>query len=295
MITLWNESFDPFFNLALEEYLLKEFPLKEDLFFVWRNKKSVVIGRNQNPYNEVNLVYCRENDIPVLRRISGGGTVYHDLGNVNFTYITNDTSKINDYEVFLRPIVALLNQIGLKVSFVPKSHIYFNDKKISGNAQATHRNRMLHHGTILYDVDITNAQNSLKMKNLTGHHVLSVPATICNIKDRIPVRTNIESFMEYIRDGVLLNNSKDRVLKLDEKDHTRIKEIMNQKFKTFDWNFGVNSSFRVENNWIALQVENGQIIESSITSLLGKKLDYRVIEEALDEAENKTEILESIF
>lgn len=295
MLTLINNENDPYFNLALEEYLLKEYPLKEDLFFVWRNTSSVVIGRNQNPYNEVDLSYCHKHKIPVLRRISGGGTVYHDLGNVNFTYISNNVKQINNYEVFLHPIIDLLRQMGLTVSFVPKSHIYLGEQKISGNAQASHKHRMLHHGTILYDANLEQARQTLQTKNIKGHHVLSVPASICNIKDKTSVKSNIESFMEYIRSGVLLHPPQDKVLTLQENDLKRIHELANSKFRSFKWTYGINTNFRIQDHIIDLEIENGIIHRSNIGQLEGVKLQYKEVEEALNHFEQKEEILQSIF
>lgn len=295
MKTIINNSIDPFFNLALEEYLLKEYDLNEDIFYVWRNSPSIVIGRNQNPYNEVDMKYCFENNIPIIRRISGGGTVYNDLGNVNFTYISSNIKNLNNYQIFLEPIIALLNQMGLCVNFEPKSHLFLSGNKISGNAQAYHKNRMLHHGTLLFDADITCANKALKRKNIDGHHVLSTPANICNIYDKTPVSSTVDEFMEYILQGILKETPVSKIKELDSKELLKIEKLKEEKYKTFKWNFGTNASFQIKNKLINLDIENGIIVKSSIKSLEGHKLKYEILKNSLEEFENKEELLSIIF
>ena len=107
MLLIYNETTNPFFNLAMEEYLLKNFD--EDIFILWRNESSVIVGKNQNALSEINLDYIKENSIPVVRRQSGGGAVFHDLGNINFTFIANNNDNFSDFKRFTTPIIELLN------------------------------------------------------------------------------------------------------------------------------------------------------------------------------------------
>ncbi|MBU1020251.1 MAG: lipoate--protein ligase family protein, partial [Firmicutes bacterium] len=115
MKTIINDNFDPFYNLALEEYLLKKVEIEDDFFFLWRNQKCVIVGRNQNPFNEIDIHYALENNITIARRSTGGGTVYHDEGNINFTFITSQLNgRLNNYEYFLEPIIKMLNKFGIQ-------------------------------------------------------------------------------------------------------------------------------------------------------------------------------------
>lgn len=295
MKTIINQSTDPYFNLALEEYLLKEYPLTEDLFYIWRNTSSVVVGRNQNVFNEVDLMYCYKNQIPVMRRISGGGTVYHDLGNVNFTYITNKIDKLNNYHYFLQPIITLLNQMGLQTEFKPKSHIFLNEYKVSGNAQAFYKERMLHHGTLLYDINTDDAKNALRRKNIEGHHILSVPAEIINLKDKTPVLSDIDMFMNYLLDGVVMGVQEENILHLTEVDLQKINALRESKYLTYDWTYGINTPFRLKNDYIDLSISKGIITTSNYKALIGKKLEIEIIQKVLKDLENQAEIIKSIF
>ncbi len=269
MITIINNNTEPMFNLALEEYLLKEYPFTEDILLIWRNDKSVIMGRNQNPWNEINLLFTEQHDIPVLRRISGGGTVVHDLGNINYSFISNDTTHINDYEYFLSPIISVLNSTGLKAKFVEKSHIYVDDFKISGNAQALSKSKMIHHGTILFDSDLDFVSNCIKkIPFIEGHFVKSDRAKIKNIKDLLFVSTNIQEFMEYIR-AELLHNDLSKIMELSNTDLKRVNSIKQNKYASYEWNFG--KSFKYEDEAIYLKIKKGVISDSSIGHIIGKK------------------------
>ena len=295
MITLENKQTNPYFNLALEEYLLKNYDLQEDLFYLWRNSPSVIYGRNQNPFHEINLGYAHQNNIPVIRRISGGGTVIHDLGNINFTYITKSLDHLNDYAHFLLPIVSILNKLGIETAFIPKCHIYLNDKKISGNAQTFHKNRVLHHGTILFDLDKERASKLTKDQSfVTGKHIDSVRADITNIKNKIWVRDSIEDIMKFIQDEILLYDTK-KVIKLTDDEINEINYLAENKYKTFEWNFGEMKPFEIKNHHIEMTVSKGKIIKSSIPELLDQSIDYDAVYNTLKNHSNKNEILKTIF
>ncbi|HPT41983.1 MAG TPA: lipoate--protein ligase family protein, partial [Candidatus Gastranaerophilaceae bacterium] len=149
MFFIQNENTNPYFNLALEEYLLKEFD--QDCFMLWQNEPCVVVGKNQNVLNEINEDFIRKNNIKVARRISGGGAVYHDLGNLNFTFIINDTrNDLRNYRKFTTPIIEVLAKLGIKAELSERNDLTIEGLKFSGNAQYKNKNRLLHHGTILF-------------------------------------------------------------------------------------------------------------------------------------------------
>ena len=133
MLLIYNEKTNPFFNLAMEEYLLKNFD--EDIFILWRNESSVIVGKNQNTLSEINLNYIKENSIPVVRRQSGGGAVFHDLGNINFTFIANNNDNFSDFKRFTTPIIELLKTLDINAEFSGRNDLLINGCKFSGNAQ----------------------------------------------------------------------------------------------------------------------------------------------------------------
>jgi lipoate-protein ligase A len=268
MKTLLNNNTDPAYNLALEEYLLKYKSLSDDLFYVWRNAPSIIIGRNQNPFYEVHLKPLFNQQIPLIRRISGGGTVYHDLGNINFSFITHDLSKTNDYEYFLNPIINVLNHLGLNVTFKPKTHLYQNEYKISGNAQSVHKNRLIHHGTLLFDANLTKLNRFLKHQKKVIKSVASTPAKTKNIKDFLFIEATTESFIEYIINEVLLNDASNQPIELTKKDHFIINQLKKDKYESYDWNFGANATFtttkKVNHKMVHFHIKKGRI--DAITS-----------------------------
>lgn len=296
MYTLKHTSKDPYFNLALEEYLLKEYPLEDNLFYLWRNEPSIIIGRNQNPLNEVNIRFAEENKIPIIRRISGGGTVIHDLGNINFTYIMKEPSKVNNYAYFTEPLVAVLNRIGIRAKFVPSSHIYLGEQKISGNAQAIHKNKLIHHGTLLYDMNLSKASQQLSKRfELSGNFVKSRRAEIINVKDYIPFETDIESFMEFLQQEILLNDSNLKEIKLSDKDIQRVNELMNNKYKSYEWNFTYKTEMSISKDNFMIVVKKGVVCECSEPLLLDKQISYKHISEALKGHVDREKILGYIY
>src|SRR6056297_1030797 len=150
MICIKNEDTNPYFNLAAEEYVLKNF--SDNVFMLWRNAPSIIVGNHQNTLAEINTEYVKENNIDVVRRLSGGGAVFHDLGNLNFTFIKNiDKSKDKvDFSTFTKPIIDVLQNMSINAKFEGRNDIVIDGKKISGNAQHSNGNRMLHHGTLLF-------------------------------------------------------------------------------------------------------------------------------------------------
>lgn len=153
MIYLLNTSTQPYFNLALEEYILKQF--QEECFMLWQNSPCIVAGKNQNTLSEINLDFIKEHNLPVVRRLSGGGTVFHDLGNLNFTFIVNDqgNSFIN-FKKFTLPIVEVLQKLSVNAVLSGRNDLTIEGKKFSGNAQYKSKHRLLHHGTLLFSSNI---------------------------------------------------------------------------------------------------------------------------------------------
>lgn len=303
MKTLINKSLNPYFNLALEEYLLKDFKLDDDLFFVWRNEPCVVIGRNQNPFNEIHTTYASAHNIPIIRRISGGGAVYHDLGNINFTYVTTKISKLlNNYRYFINPIISILERSGLDVRFVESSHIYLGDTKISGNAQSFHKNQMIHHGTLLFDTDLTHLANILKPHKLYQTHAVdSTRSTTTNIKQALQVEARVEEFMEFLLSEMMMGDYDDRIITLTEQDIGEIETLAKQKYRTWNWNIGETPEFwineKIDGEMVQLYIVKGMIRESSIYPdvLEGLPFDRLEMITALEDYPRGKTLIEHLF
>ena len=277
-----NESTDPYYNLAAEEYLLCH--TSGDIFFLWRNSPTVVIGKNQNAFAEIDTRFTEENNIAVVRRLTGGGAVFHDLGNVNFTFISPAGGELAegiregglDFAHFTRPIIDALNSLGIKASLTGRNDIAVTidgeERKISGNAQCVYnvtnsdgRNnntgndnaqngltKTLHHGTLLFSADFSNMQGALRVSpdKLKSKGIKSVRSRVANIASVLPEcrRAEIsdaEKFMKYIADYVS-NIYGVPVERFDESFNAGIEKLTAEKYSTDEWNLRRMGSFDTE-------------------------------------------------
>ena len=199
MLHIINSSTDPYFNLALEEFFLKHSPVDDDLVILWRNTPTVVIGRNQNTSAEINQPFVTKNNINVVRRLSGGGAVYHDLGNLNFTFITTPRAiNGHDFSTFTIPIIKTLASLGVKANFTGRNDLTIDGQKFSGNAQYSHRGRLLHHGTLLFDTNLTILAQVLAGPE-TKYSTPAIPSILLllTLPDRTLVKFIVRKFISY--------------------------------------------------------------------------------------------------
>ncbi|WP_342277046.1 lipoate--protein ligase [Spiroplasma endosymbiont of Nebria brevicollis] len=245
MIYYINNSKDPYFNLATEEYLISNPNITDEILLLWQNNNTIVIGRNQNTIEEINNEYVREKQVNVVRRLSGGGAVYQDLGNLNFTFIFNkNQDNARNYALFTKPIIEVLQSLGLNAQNSGKNDIIIDDKKISGNAQYTFNNRILHHGTILFNVDMQMLPKVLKpdLEKLQSKGIKSVQARVTNILPLLKTPLTIDQFQQLIVEK-LQHTKNTKVLKLTSAMITDIAALANQKYRTWDWIYGKSPNF----------------------------------------------------
>jgi len=270
MPILISPSNDPHFNLALEEYLLRSNIYNEDIFLLWHSEKAFVFGRNQNPFIEINPVYF-DKGFPIIRRISGGGTVYHDANTINFSFITREVkNKINNYQYFLNPIISVLNNLGCKAYFKPKSHLFVDKYKISGNAQAYINGNLLHHGTLLFDTNLSIIDEALVKYNsfADGIHVLSNKSDVRNIKDYLATGYTMQKLEnDIIKKVVDYLKIEKMVIDLTISQLDEIAKIAQNKYKSWEWNFGKTKKFvesiKISDELIDIEVDHGIITKVS--------------------------------
>ena len=281
---------NPRYNIAAEEYLLKETP--GDYAFFYVNNPSLIIGKHQNAYAEFNLDFIRQNDIPVIRRISGGGTVWHDEGNLNFSFILNgEEGKLVNFREYAQPIVDFLAGMNVKASLGPRNEILVNNLKISGNAEHVHRKRVLHHGTLLFDADLHALERSLRVdaKKYQDRAVQSVRSAVANITDYPGVKSNMAQFRGSLVSYFLDTRSGASGFTLGKDDENRIRELAEGKYISWEWNFGYSPKYRLEREFeldgaaifASLYVEKGIIKEINLSVDAGDRVQLDELETTL--------------
>ena len=303
MLLIYNEKTNPYFNLAMEEYLLKNFD--EDMFILWRNENSVIVGKNQNTLSEINLDYIKENSIPVVRRLSGGGAVFHDLGNINFTFITNNNNSFSDFKRFTTPIIELLKTLDINAEFSGRNDLLINGFKFSGNAQYNYKNKVMHHGTLLFSSQISDLSNALKVKPLKfeGKSVKSVKARVTNINEHLKVPMDVLEFKDLVMDYLSRINVDNKYYTLSDLDINNINKLVEKKYNTWNWNFGNSPKYSLYNEIkynggnveFNLNVDKGIIRDIKFFGDFFGKRDISYIENLLLNTKHEEESLKTLF
>ncbi|GED59834.1 lipoate--protein ligase [Brevibacillus formosus] len=265
---------DPRINLAIEEYALKHLPNSDDYLLFYINEPSIIIGKNQNTIEEINATYVEENHIHVVRRLSGGGAVYHDLGNLNFSFITNDDGEsFHNFRKFTAPVVQALKTLGVEAELTGRNDIQVGERKISGNAQYSTKGRMFSHGTLLFDSEMENVVSALKVnaEKIQSKGIKSIRSRVANISEFLETKMTIEEFRQAILRSIFGEGEVEEY-KLTEKDWENIHELSRSRYQTWEWNYGKSpkSNYRQSKRFdigtveIQLDIEKGKIKEAKI-------------------------------
>ncbi len=256
------ETRDPYFNLALEEVLLKS--SKEDYLILGSNDLSVIIGKHQAAHREVNTKFVTENKIPVIRRISGGGTVFHDSGNLNFTFIRqSEEGKQIDFRRYAKPVIDFLASLGVYAKIEGKSDIKVDGLKVSGNAEHVYRNRVLHHGTLLFSASIDMLRNSIRTDKscYTTRAVGSNPSSVMNLRERLIRFSNIDEFREEMLHHISVNMADIEIAALSPQDTADALSLAETRYRSWEWNFAYGPEYVFKNTFLFNNMLHSCILE----------------------------------
>ncbi|MBB6446064.1 lipoate--protein ligase [Bacillus benzoevorans] len=305
---------NPQINLAIEEYILTHLDIHESYLLFYINAPSIIIGRNQNTIEEINTEYVENNGVTVVRRMSGGGAVYHDLGNLNYSFITKDegNSLQDNFKKFTGPVIQALRKLGANAELMGRNDIEMDGRKVSGTAQFATGGRMYTHGTLLLNSNLDNVGKALKPRKekIESKGVKSVRARVGNISEFIEQPMTVEEFRQFILKSVFEEEGgeiKEYVLK--DADWEKINEISRHKYQTWEWNYGKSPKFNIQNSHrfpagtidIRLDVDKGVIHHAKIygdffgwgnvadieEKLKGVRYEKAALEEALKDVDTK--------
>lgn len=256
MKLLRSQTLDPYFNLATEEYLFKQ--LKDDFLFLYRNHPSIIVGKHQNTLAEINLPFVLKRNIPVIRRLSGGGTVYHDDGNVNFCFIRNGSEgHLVNFREFTLPILEFLQSKGLDAYLGEKNELRIDKYKFSGNAEHLVKNRIMHHGTLLYNSNLQNLEEAIRIdsEKYLDKAVKSNRMTVGNLLDFLSKELSVEEFMTELTDYLMIYFPGIESHFLTKDDEQIIFNLIQSKYKTKEWNFGYSPVYRFKKSSIINHIQ----------------------------------------
>ena len=238
-----NGSTDPYFNLAAEQYLMDT----EDgaVFMLWQNDRAVILGRNQNAYAEINRPFVEERGIAVVRRLTGGGAVFHDLGNLNFTFILpREECPELDFARFTVPVAEALRKIGVPAEVSGRNDLTADGRKISGNAQCVYNGKIMHHGTLLFSADLSDMADALRVdpEKMRSKGIGSVRSRVGNLSEYLP-GMDVTGLKRYLEESFSASGGTAEAVSFSPEQTAGIEKLKREKYAAWEWNWGVSPSF----------------------------------------------------
>lgn len=284
---------DPRINLAIEEYLLKTMDVEKDPFLLFYiNEPSIIIGKNQNTAEEINTDYVDSNGIHVVRRLSGGGAVYHDLGNLNYSFITvDDGNSFRNFRKFTEPVVKALQSLGVNAELSGRNDLMAEGRKVSGNAQFSTRGRMFSHGTLMFDTQIDEVVSALKVskEKIESKGIKSIRSRVANISEFLKAPMTVTEFRNAILHSIFEGEENVRYYELTDEDWKNIHELSKERYGNWDWNYGKSPKFNIKHSHrfpvggidVRLQVDKGMVQDANIYGDFFGVGDVSEIEQAI--------------
>ena len=234
-----NPSTNPYYNMAFDEYCLESLPMDEPVFYLWQNRPAVIVGFNQEVNTEVNLDYLKENGLDLVRRVTGGGAVFHDLGNLNYTIVGRSEDLERDYPEYASIMAKALQSLGVPATLSGRNDILVEGRKVSGFAKRVCKNRLMVHGTLMYNVDVDVLTKVLNPSNtkLQSKGIASVRSRVANLCEYLPNVPDIQTFSKQLEE-ILSHHYQDTEYQLSEEDLANIQQLTDKKFATWEWNYG---------------------------------------------------------
>ncbi|WP_141433144.1 lipoate--protein ligase [Bacillus sp. 03113] len=242
---------DPRINLAIEEYALKNLDINETFLLFYINEPSIIIGKNQNTIEEINTDYVEEKGLHVVRRLSGGGAVYHDLGNLNFSFITKDDGEsFHNFRKFTEPVVSALRKLGVNAELSGRNDILAEGRKISGNAQFSTRGRMFSHGTLLFHSEIEHVVSALKVKQdkIESKGIKSIRSRVANISEFLSEEMTIDQFRITLLKNIFNDTNEIPEYTLTDEDWEKIHQLSKERYQNWEWNYGKSPKFNLQHS-----------------------------------------------
>lgn len=304
-----NDTLDVAISFAIEELLLNKLDHADETYFMFYSMKpSIIVGKSQNTVEEINTDHVQANDVNVIRRLSGGGAVYNDEGDLSFSFITKDDGKsFNNYEKFTKPVIRALRKLGVNAELSGRNDIEIDGKKVSGNAQFFTNGKMYNHGTLMFDVNLENVAAALNPnpEKIESKGVKSVRSRVTNIREHLEQDMDIHEFRRTLLRYIFETDSVDDVpkYKLTDEDWLAINNILENRYRSWEWNYGKSPKFNVERSQrfpagtidVRLQVDKGLIESAKIYGdffgigdignveerLVGSRYEYAALKDAL--------------